>query len=136
MSIRIELSNPCVEPREHCRNCNSHFMSLRPLIKGVIVSKHFMRDLKDTEKMNSIVNDVLDCSHLEFNELHKFEENIDGTLIFRAKRENMHIVYCVDKKIRLIFLRAISNFTEYEKFLDNRKKLKRIVREVNQIQSP
>jgi mRNA-degrading endonuclease RelE of RelBE toxin-antitoxin system len=111
-------------------------MSLRPLIKGVIVSKHFMRDLKDTEKMNSIVNDVLDCSHLEFNELHKFEENIDGTLIFRAKRENMHIVYCVDKKIRLIFLRAISNFTEYEKFLDNRKKLKRIVREVNQIQSP
>jgi hypothetical protein len=39
----------------------------------------------------------------DFNELHKFEKGLDGTLIFRAKKQGMHIVYCVDKQIGLIF---------------------------------
>jgi len=97
------------------------------LIKSVVASKHFIRDLKDEGKINSIVRDILDCSHLEFNELHKFEEHINGILIFRAKKEDLHIVYCTDKKMKIIFLRAIKNFTEYKKFLEKRKEIKKMI---------
>lgn len=133
MVIWRELNNACATKKEFCRNCNSQFIAVRPLIKSVIISKHFMRDFKDTEKMNFIMNGILDCSNLEFNELHKFEEEVNGTLIFRAKKDDLHIIYCVDRQRRLIFLRAIRNFTEYKKFLDNRKELRRIVEELNRI---
>jgi mRNA-degrading endonuclease RelE of RelBE toxin-antitoxin system len=102
-------------------------MTIRPSIRNVVVSKHFIRDLKDDEQMNSIINSILNCSHLEFNELHKFEENIDGNLIFRAKKESTHIVYCIDKKMRIIFLRAIKNYTEYKKFLEDKKEIKKMI---------
>jgi hypothetical protein len=102
-------------------------MAIRPLIKSAIVSKHFLKDLKDKEKVKSIVKDVLDCSGINFTELHKFEENIDGNLVFRAKRDSTHIVYCADKKMRIIFLRAFRNYNEYAKFLGNRKEIERII---------
>ena len=123
----IKLENPCNERKNFCINCNSHFMELRPLLKEVVVSKHFKRDLKDEERINSIIKNILDCAHLEFNELHKFEENIDGSLIFRAKKENLHIIYCIDKNMRIIFLRAIRNFDEYRRFLENKKEIKLMV---------
>jgi mRNA-degrading endonuclease RelE of RelBE toxin-antitoxin system len=128
MKIDIKIDNPCLEPRSFCVNCHSEFMMLRPSIKSVVVSKHFIRDLKDEEKMNSLIKSILDCSHMDFYELHKFEENINGNLIFRAKKEGTHIVYCVDKDKRIIFLRAMRNFTEYKKFLENRKEILRIIR--------
>ena len=102
-------------------------MAIRPSVKAVAVSKHFARDLKNQEEMNSIVKDVLDCSNLEFSELHKFEENIDGNLIFRAKKGGTHIVYGVDKKMRIVFLRAFKNFSEYKKFLDDKKQIRKIL---------
>jgi mRNA-degrading endonuclease RelE of RelBE toxin-antitoxin system len=125
--MEIKIENTCNERKDFCESCNSHFMGVRPLIKEVVVSKHFKRDLKDEEKISSIIKNVLNCSHLEFNELHKFEENIEGNLIFRAKKENLHIVYCIDKMMRIIFLRAIRNFDEYRKFLDNKKELKLMI---------
>jgi len=102
-------------------------MAIRPSIKGVVVSKHFIRDLKDEEKINAIIKNILDCSHLDFNELHKFEENINGNLLFRAKKEDTHIVYCIDRTMKIIFLRAIRNFTEYKKFLEDRKEIKKMI---------
>jgi mRNA-degrading endonuclease RelE of RelBE toxin-antitoxin system len=102
-------------------------MAIRPLIKSIVVSKHFIRDLKDEEKINSIIKDILDCSHLEFTELHKFEEHINGNLIFRAKKEHLHIVYCIDKKKRIIFLRTMKNFIEYKKFLEKKKEIKKMI---------
>ncbi len=102
-------------------------MTVRPSIKVVVVSKHFARDLKNEEERNSIIKDILDCSNVEFNELHKFEENIDGNLIFRAKKEGMHIVYGVDKKMRIVFLRAFRNFAEYKKSLDGKKDLRKML---------
>jgi hypothetical protein len=66
-------------------------------------------------------------SELEFTELHKFEENIDGNLVFRAKKEGIHIVYCVDKRKRIIFLRAFRNYGEYGKFLEDKKEIKRMI---------
>jgi mRNA-degrading endonuclease RelE of RelBE toxin-antitoxin system len=120
----IKLENPCNERKKFCINCNSHFTELRPLLREIVVSKHFKRDLKDEEKINSIIKSILDCSHLEFTELHKFEENVDGILIFRAKKENLHVIYCIDKKMKIIFLRAIKNFDEYRRFLDNKKEIK------------
>ena len=123
----MEINNVCEERKNFCINCNSHFMSVRPLLKNIVVTKHFKRDLKDEEKINSLIKDILDCSHLEFNELHKFEENVNGNLIFRAKKENLHIVYCVDKRMNIIFLRAIRNFDDYKKFLENKKDLNKII---------
>jgi len=123
MNIDIKLDNTCNERKDFCIDCNSHFMKVRPMIKDVLVSKHFVKDFKDEEKMNAIIKSILDCSHMEFNELHKFEENINGNLIFRAKKENLHIVYCVDKNMRILFLRTIKNFEEYKKFIENKKEI-------------
>jgi mRNA-degrading endonuclease RelE of RelBE toxin-antitoxin system len=131
MDIDIRLKNPCNERKKYCIDCNNHFMELRPLIKEIIISNHFKRDLKDKEKINFIIRNILDCSHLEFNELHKFEENINGNLIFRAKKEDLHIVYCIDKKMRIFFLRAIRNFDEYKKFLENKKEIKAMIESLN-----
>ena len=102
-------------------------MSIRPSIKAAVVSKRFMKDLKDDKEAKSIVNEILDCSNINYSELHKFEENIDGYLIFRAKKEGTHIVYCVDKEMQLIFLRAFKNYKEYEKFLEDKKEIKRLI---------
>ena len=127
MDTDIILDNPCIERKGFCTSCNNHFMVLRPLIQNIIVSKHFTRDLKDEGKINSIIKNILDCSNLEFTDLHKFEENIKGNIIFRAKKENLHIVYCIDKKMRIIFLRAIKNFTKYKKFIDNKKEINAMI---------
>jgi mRNA-degrading endonuclease RelE of RelBE toxin-antitoxin system len=127
MSAGIKLENPCVSKKDFCINCHSHFMNIRPWIKTLVISKHFIRDLKDKEEVDSIVNGVLDCSNADFNELHKFEEDIDGNLVFRAKKEGTHIVYCVDKKMRIIFLRAFRNYSEYGKFLEDRKEIKKMI---------
>jgi len=128
--MEIKLENTCIERKSFCDDCNSHFMSVRPLLKEVVVSKHFKRDLKDEEKISSIIKNVLDCSHLEFNELHKFEENIEGNLIFRAKKENLHIVYCINKEMKIIFLRAIKNFDGYRRFLDNKKEIEKMIDDI------
>lgn len=127
MNLNMRIDNPCIDKKDFCINCNSHFMRIRPSIKSVAVSKRFLRDLKDKEKANSIIKAVLDCSHLEFYELHKFESNINGNLIFRARKGKLHIVYGVDKGMRIIFLTAIRNFTQYKKFLDNKKEITRMI---------
>jgi len=130
MKTHIKLKNTCEDRNKFCITCNSHFMRVKPLLKEIIISKHFIRDLKNEEKIRSIIKNILDCSHLEFHELHKFEENINGNLVFRARKGNLHIVYCVDKKMRIIFLRAIRNFDEYKKFLDNKREIKRMIERV------
>jgi mRNA-degrading endonuclease RelE of RelBE toxin-antitoxin system len=105
-------------------------MAIRPSLKTLVISKHFIRDLKDKEKINSIVRGVLDCSNVDFNELHKFEEDIDGLLVFRAKKDGVHIVYCVDKKMRIIFLRAFKNYSEYKRFLEDGKEIEKMIARV------
>lgn len=102
-------------------------MTVRPSIKAIAVSKHFVRDLKNEGTMDSIVKGILDCSNLDFSELHKFEENTDGNMIFRANKEGIHIVYGVDKRMRIVFLRAFRNFNEYKKFLDNKKEISKVI---------
>jgi len=127
MALNLRVDNPCIERKDFCINCNSHFMKVRPSIRTVAVSRRFIKDLKDQEMANSIIKDVLDCSHLEFHELHKFEKNIDGNLIFRAKKEKTHIVYGVDRNMRIVFLRAMKNFTQYKKFLEDEKEMLRMI---------
>jgi hypothetical protein len=102
-------------------------MKIRPLIKAAFISRRFIKDVKDEEEVKSIVSDVLDCSNVDYYELHKFEENIDGYLIFRAKKEGTHIVYCVDREMQLFFLRAFRNYRDYERFLDDRRGIRRLV---------
>ncbi len=102
-------------------------MAVRPHIKSVVVTKHFLKDLKDLEEAKSIVRDVLDCSNADFYELHKFEEHVNGSMIFRAKKEGMHIIYCVDKNMRIIFMRVFKNFKEYEKFLEDKREISKLI---------
>jgi hypothetical protein len=127
LNLDAELKNPCTRTRDVCVNCHSHFAALRPLIKGVIVSKHFLKDLKGEGKPTSIVNEILDCSSADFTELHKFEENVDGVLVFRAKKEGVHYVYCVDKKMRIVFMRAFRNYGEYERFLGDKREIRKTI---------
>jgi mRNA-degrading endonuclease RelE of RelBE toxin-antitoxin system len=127
MNLNMKIDNPCIDKTDFCINCNSHFMRIRPAVKSVAVSKRFLRDLKDEEMANSIIKDVLDCSNLEFHELHKFERNINGNLIFRARKGKLHVVYGVDKRMRIIFLTAMRNFTQYKKLLDNKKEIVRMI---------
>jgi len=102
-------------------------LAIRPFIKETVISKHFINDLKDEKEAELIVNDVLDCSNTDFYELHKFEGSLDGNLIFRAKKEDVHIVYCVDKQMRIVFLRAFRNYSEYGKFLEDKKEIKNLL---------
>lgn len=108
-------------------------MTIRPLIRNAVVHKKFFRDLgKDKNRVDSIVKMILDCANLEFHELHKFEKNVDGNMVFRAKKERTHFVYCVNKKNieTLLFLRAISNFTEYRLLLANEQQIKRMTTQI------
>jgi mRNA-degrading endonuclease RelE of RelBE toxin-antitoxin system len=131
MGTDVRLENPCVMEKDFCINCHSHFKTIRPLIRTIAISRHFIRDLRGQEEVDSIVSNVLDCSGLDFSELHKFEEDIDGDLIFRAKKGGTHIVYCVDKKMRIIFLRAFKNYSEYGNFLRNKKEIKKMIARVS-----
>jgi hypothetical protein len=80
---------------------------------------------------------ILDCTNLEFNELHKFEKTVSGNLIFRAKREGIHFVYSINKNevSNLLFLRAMNNFTKYKRFLSNEKQIKNMIRNLNRLNS-
>ncbi len=126
-NFRAEPGNPCVEQKDRCVNCHSHFMAVRPHITSVVVTKRFFKDVKDIGKAKTLVREVLDCSNADFNELHKFEEHVAGCMIFRAKKEGIHIVYCVDKNMRIIFMRVFKNFKQYEKFLDNKKEISKLI---------
>ena len=125
--LGVKLDNPCVTRKDFCINCHSHFMTVRPLVKSIIVSKHFLKDLKNEEEVKAIVRDILDCSNADFVELHKFEENVDGNLIFRAKKQGMHIVYCVNKKMSIVFLRVFKNYGEYSRFLGDKREIKKMI---------
>jgi hypothetical protein len=103
-------------------------MAVRPVLTGVVVSKHFLRDVESRKAAESVVGNILDCSNVDFAELHKFEMDVDGNMIFRAKKDHVHIVYCVDKKLRIIFLRAFKNYNTYARFLNDKKEIRRIIK--------
>src|SRR3989338_6486994 len=114
----------CKNKTERRLNCSNHFSLLRPKIKEIVISRHFKKDFLDYE---IAVKDILDCNHSNFTELHKFEEHVEGNKLFRAKNNKFHIVYAVDNKDRIIFLRALKNFKEYKKFLNNKKEIKSMI---------
>jgi hypothetical protein len=125
--FKLEPKKACAEEREFCVNCHSHFLALRPTITGVVVTKRFLKDLREISESEAIVDEVLDCSEIGFTELHKFEENVEGNLVFRAKKEGKHFVYCVDRTKRLVFLRVFRNFKEYERFLEDKRAISNLV---------
>lgn len=125
----VEPVNPCVEKKDHCLNCHSHLMAVRPPIRNIVVTKRFFKDLRDKEKVKAIVRDYLDCFNSDFYESHKFGKHVNGCMIFRAKTEKMHIVYCVDKNMQIIFMRVFKNFKEYEKLLNDKNEIGKLIRQ-------
>jgi len=109
-------SKPNANEEVSCVNCHAHFQQLRPSIKKIIATKHFLKEIGDFNP-----NWILDSQHQLFTELHKLEETIQGNHIFRALHKGVHIVYAVDKNHRLILLRAFNNFKHYLKYLDDKK---------------
>ena len=107
-----------------CGGCNSHFMQLQPSIKEYKVSKHFNRDIKNSDE---IIGNILSCEHSCFTELHKFEKKIKDISVFRAKIDGVHIVYAIKGKGTIFFLRALKHFREYTKFLENDKEIEKMV---------
>ncbi len=106
-----------------CPLCGSnklalHLMTIRPHIRNVVFTKRFFRDLKDEKKANKFLESILDCSYADFNVLHKFEELINRSKVFRAKTGKRSIVCCVDKNKRIIFMRVFKNFKRYKKFIE------------------
>jgi len=116
------LLDKCSPDHLRCVNCSNHFQQLRPKIREVLTSKHFQRDAPDFDP-----NIILDCSHEHFTHLHKFEETIHGNHIFRALWKGSHIVYAVDRDNRLVFLRAFKNMKEYGRFLEDKKKIRKLL---------
>jgi hypothetical protein len=99
-----------------------HFHQLEPHITEVIVTHHFSRDAPEFD-----VRWITDDRHDQFTRLHKFEENIEGHHIFRALKDHVHYVYAIDARYRLIFLRAFHNFTEYRKFIDDKRAIVHLI---------
>ncbi len=102
-------------------------MAIRPLLTGVVATKRYFKDFKDDEKAKAIIADVLDCSNLDYHEMHKYEINVGGSLVFRAKKDGVHIVYAVDKQQRLIFMRAFHNYNEYGRFLEDKQEIAKTI---------
>ncbi|MCW4009735.1 MAG: hypothetical protein NWF05_03840 [Candidatus Bathyarchaeota archaeon] len=131
---KISIANPprssCSLAKQQCLNCHSQFREIRPLVTGAVITHRFIKDFRDAEEAKANVNAILECSNLDYHEMHKFEENIDGNLVFRAKKDGVHLVYVLDKSMRIIFLRAFRSFSEYGKFLSNKKEIRKILARV------
>lgn len=118
-------SIPCSSKTERCINCSNHFYELRHQLTEVYISKPFKREVPHYEQ---IIADILSCVQINFHELHKFEEKIEDLFIFRAKKEDIHFIYVIDQRKRLILLRAFHNFKEYKKYLEKKKEIVKLVR--------
>ena len=112
----------CTNKTVKCENCNHHFQRLRPQVESVVVTKRFLKDAPDFD-----INTILNCEHVYFQKLHKYEGKIAGNHLFRALQNHVHAVYAFDEKNRLIFLRAFENFSNYKKFLDGKKAIKQMI---------
>jgi hypothetical protein len=94
----------------------NHFDNFESKIKEVLVSKRFQKDADNFD-----ISLITDSQHEHFTRLHKFEKHVRGNNIFRAVKDEIHYVYAIDKKFRLIFLRVFKNFKKYEKYLGDEK---------------
>ena len=45
----------------------------------------------------------------------------------RAKKKDVHVVYSVDAKMQIVFLRAFRNYNEYKRFLEDKKEIRKII---------
>lgn len=122
----MELQNPCLVMKDHCLNCHSHFNTIRPTLTKALISKQVKKDIKN---YHEIIKEILNCSNINYNELHKFEEKYGDIKVFRAKKDKFHYVYAIDKEKRLILLRAFTNFQEYRKFLLKKNDIIRMVKQ-------
>ena len=86
----MKLQNPCAIKTDKCLNCHNNFQALRPRIEKALVTKHFMHEVPNYEE---ILNEILDCAHLPYHELHKYEKKINGISVFRAKKDRIHYKY-------------------------------------------
>lgn len=98
----------------------NHFDHFADKIKEVVISPRFKKEAGDFD-----INLITDSQHEHFTRLHKFEKHVRGNNIFRAVKEEIHFVYAIDKKFRIIFLRAFKNFKKYEKYLDNENEIEK-----------
>ena len=105
-----------------------HFHELFPFVKEISFSSHFEKDMKSQGLVNFDAKKIFSQEFNDFTRLHKFEEKIGEHYIFRALHTGKHLVYSIDKNGKVVFLRAFSNFKEYEKFLGDKKRIGEILK--------
>jgi mRNA-degrading endonuclease RelE of RelBE toxin-antitoxin system len=99
------------------KNLAVHLDGDRPNIRHFVVNKRFFKDLKDEEKSKEFFKEVLDPK-ADSKKQHKFKELKNGSKVSSAKTEDPRIVCCVDKNMRVIFMRVFKNVKKYEKFIE------------------
>jgi len=105
-----------------CPLCGSKKLAVyleasKPNIRHFVVNRRFFKDLKDEEKSKEFFREVLDPK-ADPKKQHKFEEPANGSRVSRGKTEDMRIVCCVDKNMRVSFMRVFKNVKKYEKFIE------------------
>lgn len=106
-----------------CPLCGSKKLAVyldgnKPNIRHFVVNKQFFKDLKDEEKSKEFFKEVLDRPNADSKKQHKFEELENDQRASRAETEEPHIVCCVDKNMRVIYMRVFKNPKKYEKFIE------------------
>ena len=89
----------------------------KPNIRHFIVDKQFFKDLKGEEKSKEFFKEVLDPKAVS-KKKHKFKELENGSKVSSAKTENPHIVCCVDKNMRVLYMHVFKDIKKYEKFIE------------------
>ena len=105
-----------------CPLCGSdklalHLVTIKPHVRSAVVGKRFLKDFEG-EKAKELLREALDYPDADVYDLRKFEEGSAGSAGFRGKAGERHVVYCVDKNKRLVFMRVFRNVEHYKKFVD------------------
>jgi hypothetical protein len=106
-----------------CPLCGSkklavYLEGVTPNIRHFVVNKRFFKDLKGEEKSKEFFREILDRPNANSKKHIKFEELENDRKVSRAKTEEPHIVCCVDKNMRVIFMHVFKNIEKYEKFIE------------------
>lgn len=108
----------------NCINCNASFQKMRPQITETLASAHFERDYPGFDPAL-----ITGCDKRLSKDMHKFEKNIGGNLVFRALIRHTHVLYAIDERRRLILLRAFRKFSDYKRYLEDERLILETIKE-------
>lgn len=113
------MESKCPNDPVRCVNCSDHFRRLRDSVKEVRATKRFLRDAPGFDERA-----LLSCEHRHFKRLHRYEGRAGEGHLFRAIQKHVHILYAIEGG-RLILLRAFRKYSDYSRYLQDKKAISR-----------